>query len=191
VDTRDIKKFKESDMWESIADLQPPSPGNGESIGATSLKRKYKEFERDLLVYEQIVKYRSQRVEDVKAVSNLCQILEESHQQTHHIEELMRKSGQPSRSLEQMREDRARFGELIAYYSGDINEKIRVEEARLAAVEQECLTAFQVASLAKRNSAVLKSCLLEDLKKVEEVGEGIEEEVKGIKNLFLSKYLLL
>jgi hypothetical protein len=139
VDTRDIKKFKESDMWESIADLQPPSPGNGESIGATSLKRKYKEFERDLLVYEQIVKYRSQRVEDVKAVSNLC--------------------------------------------------KIRVEEARLAAVEQECLTAFQVASLAKRNSAVLESCLLEDLKKVEEVEEGIEEEVKGMKKVFLGKSL--
>jgi hypothetical protein len=189
VDTRDIKKFKESDMWESIADLQPPSPGNGEFIVATSLKRKYKEFERDLLVYEQIVNYRSQRVEDVKAVSNLCQILEESHQQTHHIEELMRKSGQPSRSLEQMREDRTRFGELIAYYSGDINEKIRVEEARLAAVEQEYLTAFQVASLAKRNSAVLESCLLEDLKKVEEVEEGIEEEVKGMKKVFLGKSL--
>lgn len=179
VDTRGIKKFKESDMWESIADLQPPSPGSGESKLASSLKRKYKEFERDFLVYEQIVKYRSQRVEDVKAVSNLCQILEESHQQTHHIEELMRKSGQPPRSLEQMREDRARFGELIAYYSGDIDEKIRVEEARLAAMEREYSVAFQVASLAKRNSAVLKSCLLEDLKEVKKVEKGIEKVVEG------------
>jgi hypothetical protein len=32
VDTRDINKFKESDMWESIADLQPPLTGKEEGL---------------------------------------------------------------------------------------------------------------------------------------------------------------
>jgi hypothetical protein len=69
------------------------------------------------------------------------------------------------------------------YYSGNIDEKIRVEEARLAAIKREYSATFQVASLAKRNLAVLKSCLLEDLEEVKKVEKGIEKVVEGIKNV--------
>ena len=71
------------------------------------------------------------------------------------------------------------------YYSGNIDEKIRVEEARLVTIEREYSVTFQVASLIKRNSAVLKSYLLVDLKKVKEIEKGIKKEVKGIKKLIL------